>query len=423
MGLDLIITDSELILKYEAGSDWIEKELINVNNDNAKVSYRGFTLTKDLLRSKKLVNIIYPIFRVFSHINNEDELDDYDDWTYYFVIGDITNGLIHLRKSVFDINNEIVIDLELKLEMHHLIYAVYSVPYNKHINIIAKIDRIVNSPIAITDKYLEGFHNLPTSIYQEIVTKMPNKTELKLYAEQRIENLLAAHLDVKRTFSERFDKYISKKKIEVVETEMSSLYSYEYEKFTSIRNKLNEMLKNPKILEAEWQKEILEIILLIYPQYVYCIAEMEIRYENDRKRLDLALISANGNIDIIEIKRPYGNGIVSVNKYRSNHWPLQELSGPIMQLEKYSFYLNKLNSKQQQELSIKYSDKIGGLKLNIVNPKGIIIAGRSNNFTGDQKNDFEFMRRKYSNLIDIITYDDLLERLNNVVKSFEKKIS
>jgi hypothetical protein len=45
----------------------------------------------------------------------------------------------------------------------------------------------------------------------------------------------------------------------------------------------------------------------------------------------------------------------------------------------------------------------------------MIIMGRSNNLAQEQKNDFEVIRRKYKNIIDILTYDDLLERLESVI--------
>ena len=37
---------------------------------------------------------------------------------------------------------------------------------------------------------------------------------------------------------------------------------------------------------------------------------------------------------------------------------------------------------------------------------------RSNIFAEHQKADFEIIRRKYKNILDIITYDDLLYRLH-----------
>ena len=49
--------------------------------------------------------------------------------------------------------------------------------------------------------------------------------------------------------------------------------------------------------------------------------------------------------------------------------------------------------------------------IHITNPKGFIIMGRENNLSKAQKNDFEVVKRKYKNIIDILSYDDLLHRL------------
>ena len=38
--------------------------------------------------------------------------------------------------------------------------------------------------------------------------------------------------------------------------------------------------------------------------------------------------------------------------------------------------------------------------------------GREDRLTEDQKKDFEIIKRKYKNVIDILTYDDLLRRLH-----------
>ena len=37
--------------------------------------------------------------------------------------------------------------------------------------------------------------------------------------------------------------------------------------------------------------------------------------------------------------------------------------------------------------------------------------GRDNDLTSAQKNDFEVIRRKYRNVLEIMTYDDMLRRL------------
>ena len=53
----------------------------------------------------------------------------------------------------------------------------------------------------------------------------------------------------------------------------------------------------------------------------------------------------------------------------------------------------------------------------------MILLGRDNDFSGEQRFDFEIVRRKYANMIDIMTYDDLLRRLENIIVMMKKNLS
>ena len=47
--------------------------------------------------------------------------------------------------------------------------------------------------------------------------------------------------------------------------------------------------------------------------------------------------------------------------------------------------------------------------------------GRDTDLSIEQKQDFEIIKRKYNNVIDIITYDDLLRRLNFIIAAWKSK--
>lgn len=68
--------------------------------------------------------------------------------------------------------------------------------------------------------------------------------------------------------------------------------------------------------------------------------------------------------------------------YRDNFIPSKELTGAVMQMEKYLFLLNRMGANGEKFLSEKYSDKLApyNLQIKIVNPKGIIISGISSKF-------------------------------------------
>ena len=132
-------------------------------------------------------------------------------------------------------------------------------------------------------------------------------------------------------------------------------------------------------------------------------------------------MDADGHIDLIEIKKPFDEGVLRRGKYRDNYVPARELTGAIMQAEKYIYYLQKGGYACETRLNNKYSGALpGGLTLQVVNPKAIIIVGRSNTFDDQQRLDFEIIRRKYANVIDILTYDDLLSRLKRQIERLKQ---
>jgi hypothetical protein len=92
-----------------------------------------------------------------------------------------------------------------------------------------------------------------------------------------------------------------------------------------------------------------------------------------------------------------------------------------MQVEKYVYYLNRWSEEGEKYLTNKYKDALPeGFDIKITNPNGIIIMGRENNLSTEQKRDFEVVKRKYKNVVDIITYDSLIERLETTIKQMKK---
>lgn len=69
------------------------------------------------------------------------------------------------------------------------------------------------------------------------------------------------------------------------------------------------------------------------------------------------------------------------------------------------------------------SELPAGIELKITNPKAMILLGRDNDFAGQQRFDFEIIRRKYANMLDIMTYDDLLRRVANIIEMMRRQTS
>lgn len=136
-------------------------------------------------------------------------------------------------------------------------------------------------------------------------------------------------------------------------------------------------------------------------------------------------MDTNGFIDILEIKKPDVQLITKQASYRNNYVPVREFSGAVQQMEKYIFCLSSIEKSQEQvinKLKAKLEeDNLSEIEPQIVSPKGILLLGRSNEFNTQQKRDFEIIKRQYKNIADIMTYDDLLNRINNIINSLKIK--
>ena len=176
------------------------------------------------------------------------------------------------------------------------------------------------------------------------------------------------------------------------------------------------------------------ILLLIFPKYIAVLEKVPIddRYtvpgQVRRRQIDLALVDVNGNIDVIEIKKPIHDVLLRRTAYRDNYVPTASFSGTIMQAEKYLFHLSKGGPASEEKITKKYAAVLpADFKIRITNPKAMLILGRDKRedgspaFNSGQLADLEVIKRKYANMIDIITYDDLLRRLKNIIASLRRR--
>jgi hypothetical protein len=275
------------------------------------------------------------------------------------------------------------------------------------------------------DIYIGGSN--PKAIQQatfiDLIRQFPNAYEKNLYSEAKVSSLVKEFFSSTKDIEKRFQKYLNKKQSVIGENLLKTFQETEVIKYTTIYEKLLSMLsRENSYSETQWQKEILQIILLLYPKYIFVLTEVPINADDVKEKyLDFLLVDANGHVDIIEIKKPFDNSIVTSGLYRDNHIPLRELSGTVMQIEKYIYYLNRWSIRGEKYLTEKYENKLPkGFEISITNPSAFIIMGREKDLTTAQKRDFEVVKRKYKNVVDIITYDNLLDRLNFTIEQIKK---
>jgi hypothetical protein len=287
--------------------------------------------------------------------------------------------------------------------------------------------------------YVGGDHAgaIPATVFAEMISKFPNTIELNKYAQARVASVVGDYLDPTRDFRAEYEAYLSKRKARDDRTLPlpTLLVKTEIQKYQLIRDTISAWLKlGDQRTELDWQRMIVGFLPLIFPKYVAVLQNVRIedRYSTPgqlrHRLLDLALVDANGHVDIIEVKRPFDDGLLRKGNYRDNHVPTADLSGTIMQAEKYLFHLAKWGVAGEETLTKRYSDQLpANMTLRITNPKAILIVGRDQTPDGDAALtpealfDLEIIKRKYANMMDIITYDDLLRRLNRIIASLDRR--
>lgn len=178
------------------------------------------------------------------------------------------------------------------------------------------------------------------------------------------------------------------------------------------------------VSEQVWQEQIHGLLRLLYPKYIAGIREVVIKgVDRHDKRPDFLLVDANGYIDILEIKKPSVQLLTKQSSYRNNYVPVRDLAGAIQQIEKYVYCLNAWGKDGEKELQKQLSGKLPDtVTPKVVNPQGILLLGRSNHFNRQQKDDFELIKRQYKHIAEIMTYDDLIQRIDNIIAALYKEI-
>jgi hypothetical protein len=393
--IDFTKDDEHLLMRYvpDNGNDWLVEPL----KSDADISF-----------SKKAFYIRREIYR--------PEIDDGEhgmDACYRFVVGKIEGAYYRMDRGFLGIEYDLFLDKSLEFRRTTFV-AETNIPIFRGFN-----------EYGFTQFHIGGDHPdaLPNDKFKEMLRQFPSSYEWKKYARARVSSMIRNYVPIQADFADQYHKYMDKKASDKGSQPQEVFGAYEADKFSVLVKKIEAMLGAPDgaYNETQWQKEILQVIQLLYPKYIKAFREAPIRdslAETDRS-IDFLLIDASGYVDGIEIKKPFAECVVTSNRYRDNHVPMKELSGTIMQLEKYLYHLNRWGEAGETKLNQRYASELpAGIKIKIVNPSGMIIMGRDNTLTHDQKTDFEVIRRKYRHVVEIMTYDDLLRRLKTIRDQF-----
>lgn len=398
--IDFSKNGNDLIMRYvpkRGADDWLVKPL--ESKDEIPLSGRTLSVRQEIYRP---------------------EIKDGDygmDACYHFLVGHLVDGYYQMDRRFLGIEYDLFIHRSLKFR-RSMFVAETNIPIFRGFN-----------DYGFSFLYVGGEHHeaLPEDVFEEMLRQFPNTYELKKYARARVSSMIRNYVPIQADYEAEYLKY-RQRKASAKGTQPKRMFgAYETDKFSVLIEKIEGMLDRADTYsEAQWQSEILQVIQFLYPKYVCAFPEAPVRDTlagKDRK-IDFLLVDASGYVDAIEIKKPFSECMVTSNRYRDNHVPMRELSGTIMQLEKYLYHLNRGGQTGEEKLNVKYDDRLpGDLRIKIVNPSGMIIMGRDATFTPDQRTDFEVIRRKYRHVVEIMTYDDLLRRLKVVRAQFESSVA
>ena len=122
--------------------------------------------------------------------------------------------------------------------------------------------------------------------------------------------------------------------------------------------------------------DFIKIILLLNPRYIKAFTEVRL-WDADAstwRRIDILLVDASGNVDVIEIKKPMSKPIMLPARYRDHHLPMRDLVGAMGQVTHYLRHLNRWGPRGEENLTKQLSaDLPAGFRIRIVNPLGIVL--------------------------------------------------
>lgn len=361
--------------------------------------------------------------KVFYLYRDDLILDRSDEWELVFDFGhlgaDDFEKYYVIPKERFGIPQDVFVSNTIKLD-----YRLFCVGYNRQTSAIAKISSLLAPDVSKI--IIGGDHPdaVPQETYEELLNIFPTTSTLTHYGEALIQHYLQDYLEPKKDYISGYEASISRKqritsKGSIIGDEISNNLRSEAMHYAS--EKLHNMLKEGETIpESEWQEGILGILPILFPQYVSVIPKARVKdvINNTFREIDYLLIDASGNVDVLEIKKAFPKrSLLMARTYRDNFVPARELVGGIAQIEKYIHYLTNWARQGEVTLTQKYTRYLPeDLKLNFVHPRGILLIGHCD-FTQEEKQDFDILRRQYSHIADIITYDDLLNRFDRILKS------
>lgn len=159
------------------------------------------------------------------------------------------------------------------------------------------------------------------------------------------------------------------------------------------------------LVEYDWQQWFTENDWVLGSDYVRVLGERAVDTQNN---VDFLMEAYDGFLDVIEIKRPEGGlKFWRSSEDHNNIVPHSDLVAAVTQATNYIYEL------EREMNSDKFLERVE--RVPVVKPRAVLIFGRSNEWTDDQKKAYRLLNASYHSLT-VLTYDHVLERARRILK-------
>jgi hypothetical protein len=415
MNIELHQDPEKLVLAYFPQANyWVASciendEPICIKKDHCQKAIFTF-LKSDVIKSIPASDVAAGEF------GNETEICGWE-----FNVGTMEDGYYVIPKRILSSGHDMLIHKTVTISIDFFSGTVLNT------RIVPIIDKMIAQPLIVGG---ERNGAIPEKDYISLLRRFPTREQLHYYAQSQVEGVLCEYYPQTEESSRILQEYIERRYKRAdrvygrlmaqrnVDSALSAIREIDCAKMRFALNRMEELLAGcEKYREKIWQREIEKILLLAFPQYVAKVPHLRMPDsigDANHRVIDIALVSMTGCVDIVEIKRPEEGQLLSQKpNYRMNYFPSRKLSGVVMQAEKYLINLQRWGSRGEE--TIKKLTKVDAVFIR--SPRAIIITGRSAELDSERKAaDFEVVKRKYAHMLDIVTYDDLVNRLKNVIR-------
>ncbi|MCL2147557.1 MAG: hypothetical protein FWH52_07100 [Synergistaceae bacterium] len=239
------------------------------------------------------------IKRTFSFNRTDLIYDKTDEGEYVFALGFLSDNYYRIKGRIFGILHDVLMHESMKFDLR-----LFCTGSENRTSILGKIDKLIHAEEQVIIIGGERENAIPEDEYLALVDNFPNTYELERIADARIAGYIQDYLETKKDYITVYEKYSKRKRSEFVRgmTLSSNLFNLtRLEAFKLAHSKLYRMLEEKeRISEELWQQGILELIPILFPQYIYVFPNVKIsdkvNPEADFREIDFLLVDASGNV-------------------------------------------------------------------------------------------------------------------------------